>query len=65
MAMLSPTPLYIKMEPNKELRFSGDFRESVVEGLTLRNPGKVPLLFKVLFRIKYLLKKNMHAVLTI
>ena len=47
--MLSPTPLYIKMEPNKELRFSGDFRESVVEGLTLRNPGKVPLLFKVFF----------------
>ena len=58
MAMLSPTPLYIKMEPNKELRFSGDFRESVVEGLTLRNPGKVPLLFKVLLRVKYLLKKK-------
>ena len=60
--MLSPTPLYIKMEPNKELRFSGDFRESVVEGLTLRNPGKVPLLFKVFFELqKYLLKKASNS----
>ena len=49
MAISSPTPLNITMEPNKELRFSGDFRESVVEGLTLRNPGRVPLLFKVIF----------------
>ena len=56
--MLSPTPLYIKMEPNRELRFSGDFRESVVEGLTLRNPGKVPLLFKVFSRFKYQIKKK-------
>ena len=47
MAILSPNSLNIKMEPNQEVRFSGDFRESTIECLTLRNPGKIPLLFKV------------------
>ena len=59
--MSSPTPLYIKMEPNKELRFSGDFRESVVEGLTLRNPGKVPLLFKVFLELSTYFKKASNS----
>ena len=47
MAILSPNSLNIKMEPNQEVRFSGDFRESTIECLTLRNPGRIPLLFKV------------------
>ena len=47
MAILSPNSLNIKMEPNQEVRFSGDFRESTIECLTLRNPGRTPLLFKV------------------
>merc|ERR1712008_258010 len=46
MAILSPNSLNIKMEPNQEVRFSGDFQESTIECLTLRNPGRIPLLFK-------------------
>ena len=41
------------MEPNQEVRFSGDFRESTIECLTLRNPGRIPLLFKVLIHTSF------------
>lgn len=43
----SPGPLDVKLEPSQELSFSGDFRTKVVQSLTIRNPGKIPILFKI------------------
>ena len=57
MAVLSPNLLNIKLNPQKELRFTGDFREASAVNLTLTNPGRVPVLYKV--RIENILKKNL------
>ena len=43
----SPTQLNITVSPPKEIRFSGDFREMVVETLEIKNPTKDTLYFKV------------------
>ena len=43
----SPTQLNINVQPLKEIRFSGDFREMIVQTLEIKNPGKDVLYFKV------------------
>ena len=43
----SPTQLNINVQPLKEIRFSGDFQEMIVQTLEIKNPGKDVLYFKV------------------
>ena len=43
----SPTQLNINVQPLKEIRFSGDFREMIVQTLEIKNPSKDVLYFKV------------------
>ena len=47
------TPLNIICEPAKNLNFNGDFRESTVLPMKIRNEDNFPILFKVCCKHSY------------